>query len=53
MLEAAVRSFPPLEPIVLRWKFPLWVPDDKLNPERLEGAPNKGRRKGGQPRRRV
>lgn len=32
VLEAAVRSWPPLQPRVLRWQFPLWSPDDNLHP---------------------
>lgn len=35
VLAAAVRSFPPLEPMVLRWEFPLWRLDASLNPTRL------------------
>jgi hypothetical protein len=34
-LNAALRSFPPLEPIVLKWEFPLWVPADELDPSAL------------------
>ena len=26
VLDAAVRSFAPVEPLALRWEFPLWVP---------------------------
>jgi hypothetical protein len=26
VLDAAVRSFPPIEPVALRWQFPLWTP---------------------------
>jgi hypothetical protein len=37
VLEAAVRSFPPLEPLPLRWSFPVWLPDETLNPQALEG----------------
>ena len=36
VLEAAVRSFAPVEPLALRWQFPLWVPDDS-DPELLKG----------------
>ncbi|WP_437203487.1 AAA family ATPase [Planctomicrobium sp. SH664] len=32
VLDAAVRSFPPIEPQVLRWCFPLWQPQEHLNP---------------------
>lgn len=37
VLAAAVRSFAPVEPLGLRWQFPLWVPDDTLDPEQLKG----------------
>src|SRR5205085_5125384 len=32
VFEALVRSFAPVEPIGLRWIFPLWVPDDDVDP---------------------
>lgn len=35
VLEAAVRSWPPVEPIVLRWGFPVWVPAPELDPAAL------------------
>jgi hypothetical protein len=35
VLEAALRSFPPVEPLTLRWKFPLWTPAEELNPDNL------------------
>jgi hypothetical protein len=31
ILEAATRSWPPLEPVCLRWRFPLWHPDQQLD----------------------
>jgi hypothetical protein len=37
VLEAALRSFAPIEPLVLRWQFPLWRPDDSLDPAKLRG----------------
>jgi hypothetical protein len=37
VLGVALRSFPPVEPIALRFEFPLWVPDDSLDPEKLKG----------------
>lgn len=37
VMDAAVRSFPPIEPMVLKWQFPLWVPDANLDPEKLKG----------------
>ena len=36
VLDAALRSFPPIEPVVLRWNFPLWSPDDSLDPGQLK-----------------
>ncbi len=33
--EAVVRSWPPVAPRCLRWQFPLWEPDDTLDPEAL------------------
>jgi hypothetical protein len=35
VVNAALRSFPPLEPIVLKWEFPLWHPVDDLDPSAL------------------
>jgi hypothetical protein len=37
VLEAAVRSFAPVEPLALRWQFPLWVPDSYVDPSKLRG----------------
>ena len=37
VLEAAVRSFPPVEPLALRWAFPLWSPDAAADTRRLKG----------------
>jgi hypothetical protein len=42
VLEAAVRSWPPVDPIGLRWTYPVWTPDDTLDPTRLL---REGRRK--------
>ncbi|MGB7323897.1 MAG: AAA family ATPase, partial [Rubripirellula sp.] len=42
VLDAAVRSWPPTEPIGLRWNFPVWTPDDALDPDKLR---NDGRRR--------
>jgi hypothetical protein len=36
VLEAAVRSFPPPEPICLRWTFPVWNVDRMLDPGLLK-----------------
>ena len=37
VLSAAVRSFPPVSPVVLRWQFPIWVRDDTADTGRLKG----------------
>lgn len=34
-LDAAVRSFPPVEQICLRWQFPVWIPEPSLDPTDL------------------
>ncbi|MEM8738956.1 MAG: AAA family ATPase [Planctomycetota bacterium] len=36
VLEAAVRSFAPVEPLGLRWDFPLWTPAE-IDTEALKG----------------
>lgn len=33
--EATLRTFPPTEPFVVRWEFPLFHPEDSLDPSRL------------------
>ena len=35
VLDAAVRSWPPVMPRCLRWTFPVWTPDDALDPAAL------------------
>ncbi len=42
VLEAVVRSFAPVEPLPLRWSFPLWTPDDELDPRAVRGRLAKG-----------
>ncbi|QDU87197.1 Replicative DNA helicase [Pirellulimonas nuda] len=37
VLDAAVRSFAPIEPVTLRWEFPLWRPDALLDASKLKG----------------
>ena len=37
VLDAAVRSFPPIEPLTLRWEFPVWRPASDVDPARLKG----------------
>jgi len=41
-LEAVVRSFKPVDPLSLRWEFPLWLPDDSIDPALLRGRMTKG-----------
>jgi hypothetical protein len=36
VLEAAVRSFPPVDPVVLRWEYPLWTVDHDADPALLK-----------------
>lgn len=43
VIDAAVRSWPPIEPRVLRWTFPVWTPDDTLDPAALR--PERPRRR--------
>lgn len=35
VLDAAVRSWPPVQSLCLRWDFPLWRRDDTLDPTQL------------------
>src|SRR5262249_34929210 len=41
VLEAAVRSFAPVEPLALRWEFPLWTPDTSVDAANLRGRLNR------------
>jgi hypothetical protein len=41
VLEAAVRSWPPVDPITLRWRFPVWTVADDLDPAALKGRLSK------------
>ena len=41
VLDAAVRSFAPVEPMALRWEFPLWIPDASADPGRLKRQPTR------------
>jgi hypothetical protein len=36
VLDAAVRSWPPIEPTCLRWSFPIWTVEDGLDPAALK-----------------
>jgi hypothetical protein len=35
VLEAVVRSFPPVEPLAIRWDFPVWHLDTEADPRNL------------------
>jgi len=35
VLDAAVRSWAPIEPVCLRWEFPVWSVDESLDPAAL------------------
>lgn len=44
VLDAAVRSWPPVDPVCLRWAFPTWHLDDDLDPTQLRSErPSKRR----------
>jgi hypothetical protein len=36
VMEGAARSWPPIDPMCLRWSFPVWAPDDTLDPASLQ-----------------
>jgi hypothetical protein len=42
VLDAAVRSWAPVDPLVLRWEFPIWVPADELDPANLRQPKGRG-----------
>jgi hypothetical protein len=37
VMEAAVRSFPRVDPLALRWNYPLWQPVDGIDVTALQG----------------
>lgn len=37
VLDAALRSFPPVNPMVLQWAFPLWIPQANMDVKALRG----------------
>lgn len=41
VLDAAVRSWPPVMPRCLRWSFPVWSSADGLDPQQLKGESGK------------
>ena len=45
VLDAAVRSWPPIDPVCLKWSFPVWNVDESLDPELLKpDRPRRSRR---------
>lgn len=44
VLDAAVRSWPPIDPTCLRWSFPVWSVDESLDPSALKNE-RPGKRK--------
>jgi len=50
VLEAAVRSWPPVMPRCMRWAFPVWLPADDLDPTLLRSEqPKRTRQEEKQP----
>jgi len=49
VLDAAVRSWPPVAPRCLRWTFPVWTPADDLSPDDLRQEGKKRPPKGAPP----
>ncbi len=49
VLDAAVRSWPPLDPFALRWSYPVWMPAEDLDPEALRSEKPKKRRSESKP----
>ena len=45
VLEAAVRSWPPVEPMAMRWLFPLWKTAPELDPTMLRSEKPKRKSK--------
>jgi hypothetical protein len=45
VLDAAVRSWAPVEPSVLRWTFPVWTPASELDPTALRNEKRKTKEK--------
>lgn len=43
VLDARVRSFPPIDPLVLRWEYPQWQRDLALDPNELKTGRRGGR----------
>jgi hypothetical protein len=43
VMEAAVRSFPPVDPLSLRWSFPMWSPAGGVDSKQLKGLNSKSK----------
>ena len=50
VLDAAVRSWPPLVPFCLRWNFPVWTPEESLNADALKHDGRRRKAKAEKPR---
>lgn len=44
VLDASVRSWPPVSPICLRWSHPVWDPAPDLDPAKLRRSPSRSGR---------
>ena len=38
VVESTLRDFKAIDPFVVKWEYPLLVPDERLNPEKLKTA---------------
>jgi hypothetical protein len=45
VVEPILRNLPPITPFVVRWKYPLMLRDDDLDPAKLKQPANIGRKK--------
>jgi hypothetical protein len=50
VLSGVVRSFPPFEPVAMRWEYPLWKPAPDLDPAELKKAVGQRRAKTEEPK---
>jgi len=50
VLDAAVRSWKPVDPVCLRWSFPVWTVDDSLDPSALKSERPARKKNKAQPR---
>ncbi|MGH2600841.1 MAG: AAA family ATPase [Dehalococcoidia bacterium] len=39
VLDAVLRTWPPVDPLVLRWEYPIWRPADGMDPDLLAQGP--------------